>query len=302
MSKVVFISYNHMERPWVMDRLVPCLRAGGADVLVDLERFSAGESLIGEMDIVQDKADGSVLVLSPTYLQSEYCLHEMHRALERQRHVSGYIVVPIKRVACALPEPLRVLDLLYVDLCRDQEVTPWAMLLQKCEADLGTTAPDWLGAHDDILTFLGRGQSVNLLVSGNPRWRELIDHVRSTYPDLGIVDLDSGLTVPRWGLVEEILAACAVPTRVPQSSEDLRLLTRVLSERPCSRLAIKHFDRIVHRPDFDVNLFAALRELVMVSRKLVLLVQSRALLAALLPSDKTVSPIDHKTVELKGYI
>jgi hypothetical protein len=73
MSKKVFVSYCHTQGDWVWDRLVPCLRAGGAEVSIDRERFKAGQGLLGQMDATQDAADMSVLILSPDYLASSYC-------------------------------------------------------------------------------------------------------------------------------------------------------------------------------------------------------------------------------------
>ncbi len=64
----VFISYSHQQSEWVTDRLTPCLRSGGAEVLIDQDRFEAGKALVGQMDSTQDQADLNVLVFSPHYL------------------------------------------------------------------------------------------------------------------------------------------------------------------------------------------------------------------------------------------
>lgn len=64
-----------------MTRLVPYVEAGGAEVLIDRERFKAGKNLIGQMDATQDKAQVHVLLFSPDYLSSPNCLHEMERAV-----------------------------------------------------------------------------------------------------------------------------------------------------------------------------------------------------------------------------
>ena len=66
----IFVSYCHKQGPWVWNRLVPCLKAGGADVLIDRERFEAGKAIVGQMDSTQDLADKHILVLSEDYQES----------------------------------------------------------------------------------------------------------------------------------------------------------------------------------------------------------------------------------------
>jgi hypothetical protein len=85
----VFISYRHHQGKWVWDRLVPCLKAAGVEILIDTEEFKAGRTVVGQMDDVQDQADKHLLVLSPDYLESDYCAHEMRRAI-------GTIFVPCR--------------------------------------------------------------------------------------------------------------------------------------------------------------------------------------------------------------
>ncbi|MBI1924513.1 toll/interleukin-1 receptor domain-containing protein [Candidatus Poribacteria bacterium] len=301
MSKKVFVSYCHAQGDWVWERLVPCLRAGGAEVFIDRERFEAGKAVIGQMDAAQDAAEVSVLVLSPEYLKSPYCVHEMDRAIDHDPQFQKGLVIPIKQVECTIPDKIKMPNPLYVNLCNDRDAGQWDLLLRACGADLGADAPNWLHARDEILQFLWRNESVNLVVSGNPKWHELIGHLRDDFlEDLGIVDLGRGAAVPRQGLVEEILKAFGIVTTVPAEPKDLVVLDRMLSARSLSRLALLHFDLVNFRPHYGIDLFSTLRYLLMESRKLVLLAQSRTPFAALLPQNHPLSTIDMKTVELKG--
>ena len=178
MPKSVFISYSWKQGEWVWDRLVPCLRAGGADVLIDREQFEAARSLNHQMDEVQDRARLNILVFSPDYLASKACRREMKRAIQRDPEFKEGITLPVKRAECDLPAAVRRPNPLYVDLTDDQKEDPWDLLLRKCEAELGTPAPRWLKARDDVRRYLTRGESVNLTVEGKVSWKPLIDDLR----------------------------------------------------------------------------------------------------------------------------
>ena len=148
---------------------------------------------------------------------------------------------------------------------------------------------------------MDRDVSVNLVVRNRPKWRELIREIKSRVTDLGEVDLEAGLTASRRALVGEILQACGAPAAVPDEPNDLVTLNRALLKRSVSRLAMIHFDMVRFRPSYDVNLFGTLRNLMMVSRKLVVLIESRELFANLLPEGHPLSSITNiKTVELNG--
>lgn len=308
MSTKVFVSYCHAQGDWVWDRLVPVLHASGVTVSIDRERFTAGRGVVGQMNAEVDAADRILLVLSEDYLSSDYCWHEMERAVGRDPGFGTGLVVPAKRLACDTPDLLRGADpALYVSLVDDADAAQWDLLLRSCGGALGGRTPDWLSARDDVRRYLGRDESVNLIVHGEPSWVELISRIQTDLSemrlagnDLGVVDLESGAANSRPGLVSEILRACGAPTNVPGEPEDLVVLDRVLRGREMSRVGLIHFDMVQHRPNYEVNLFAALRNLMMTERKLVLLVQSRAPFEVLLPANHPISFVDVKTVELRG--
>jgi hypothetical protein len=299
LRKKVFISYNHRQGNWVWDRLVPILKAGGAQVLIDRERFEAGRDLVAQIDTTQDEADINVLVLSPEYLTSQPCLHEMKRAISRDPRFETGAVVSIKRVEMRVPQALR--KALYVNLIADDNVDQWDLLLQSCDADVGTAAPEWLAARDETRRLLQRGQSVNLLVDGKVAWRELLADLQgNNLGGLVQVDLEMGTTASRRGLTIEILRALGLKSPVPPEPDDLGVLHTLLAERSRSLLALTHFDLAARRPAYGIDLFSALRYLVMETRHLVLLVQSRQSFASLLPANHPLSAIDLQVVELRG--
>jgi hypothetical protein len=301
-AKKVFISYSHAQRDWVLRQLAPCLTAGGTEVLIDHDRFQAAKSVVVQMDSTQDAADATVLVVSPDYLQSAPCLHEMKRAIARDPDFRNGSAIPVKRVDCELPKSIRQPNPLYVDLRDERDAKAWDLLLKACGADLGATAPAWLRARDEIVLYLERNQSVNLMVKGKVKYRELVQHLAARMPGLGIVDLDSAATVSLKGLAAEILKACGLGT-VSQNSTGIEGLNRIAERSSIARLAILHCDNIVRRK-YGSDLFSSLRFLTMEQRKLVLLMVSRSPFAALLaqtlsmPADYSSSPIDLKTVEL----
>ena len=81
MGKRFFISYNHEQRDWVRNSLLPILKASETDYYIDLERMEGGKPITSQTDRWQDDADIQVLLFSREYLESDYCIHEMERAL-----------------------------------------------------------------------------------------------------------------------------------------------------------------------------------------------------------------------------
>jgi hypothetical protein len=302
----VFISYSHRQGNWVWSRLKSCLEAGGAEVLIDRERFTAGMAVYANMDQTQEQADRHVLVLSETYLQSKACRHEMRRAIARDPRFENGLVIPVRRDESALPDELKLPKKtapLYVDLRNDSDPAAWMQLMTACGADLGCSPPEWLAARDATVRWLRDRNSVNLVTGNGVRWRELIEHIRQeAVSDLHVVDLERGATASRAGLLTEIargLGHCGVLPR--EKPHDLVEFDRMCEAASPARIGLLHFDLVAARTlEYGIDLFAALRNLIMDRRKLTVLIQSRQSLAALLPADHLLSSLDVKTVELKG--
>ena len=271
-------------------------------MLIDRERFELGKAVVGQMDALQDQADKHLLVLSVDYLSSPYCCHEMDRAIALDPAFASGIVVPVLREACTLPTSITGPNPLYADLRDDRQPDPWTQVLQSCDAaGLGTTAPAWLAARDDLARYLERNQSVNLVMENGVNWRALLEHLANDYRlDLAQVDLQDPDTTSRRGLLATIAKALGERVALPDKPRDLSDFKALLMSRSNTRVALTHFDLAPHRPYYDVDLFAALRFLMMDMRKLTLLVQSRTPFAALLPRDHPLSDIDIKTVELRA--
>jgi hypothetical protein len=116
------------------------------------------------------------------------------------------------------------------------------------------------------------------------------------------VDLEDPETYSRQGLVKAILLSCGTADPVPDKPQDLVALGRALRKRhTAAQVALTRFDHVTHRPEYEIDLFAAMRHAMTESRKLVLLIQSRRPFLTLIPQDHPFSSITNlQTVELKG--
>jgi hypothetical protein len=302
----VFVSYCHRQGQWVHSALVPCLKAGGATVLVDAERFQAGGAVLGQMDAVQDEADQSLLVLSPDYLASDYCRHELERAVARDPVFRHGRTVPVLVQNCPLPKELKEAEPVWVDLRDPSSVPGWKLLLEAAGAELGCAAARWLESRDELVMLLERNRSVNFVVphrgatGSRPRWKELVEHLKERhFPGLGCVDLERGAAASRPGLVGLMLEALGHGQPVPEKPHDLEALDRALElggDPP--RLALLHFDLAGPRlGEYGVDLFASIRSLVE-DRRIVLLIQSRRAFMQLVPREHPLSQVQLNTVEL----
>ena len=202
----VFVSYSHTTTDWVRDRLVPVLKASGAEVFVDAERFEPGGGLHRQMDAWQDKADKHVLVLSAGYAASAPCQHEMTRAIATDPLFVEHKVLPIRLDDTPVPDALK--PMLYTDLRADPDeatADAWKKLIGQCGQPLGASAPHFLAVRDEVARLLTSNRSVNLVVDAGVRSVGLIDDLAGSKTlRLARLDLFQGSTETRYGFVSAV--------------------------------------------------------------------------------------------------
>jgi hypothetical protein len=275
------------------------LKASGCNILIDWERFRAGFAVLGQMDATQDRADRHVLILTGDYLASDYCRHEMERAIRLDPDFTKGRVIPTKLDDSHLPRTIKKPNPLYVDLRDADAADQWQLLIEQCGGELGMNPPAWLAALDKAKRHLERGECVNVQVNGEVDWRAWLDQLRQTrFSKLEIVDLENPAAVSRNGLIGEMLRVTGRSRAIPSPPDDLPELAKAFADGRRSYVAFVHFHRVAERRHYGMDLFSSLRFMVMDARQLVLLVQTRQPVATLLPPGHELSKIDFKTVEL----
>jgi len=224
----------------------------------------------------------------------------MERAITLDPGFHRQLVIPVCWDDAELPGPIKQSEAIYVDLRDETAAEQWQLLLDGCGAALGMAAPAWLDARDDVVRLMGQDKSVNLVVKGAVKWDPLVDDLVASLR-LAHVDLLDPATASRRGLIATMLGALGSNSVVPSPPEDLPELGRVLGILGRSRLALRHFDMVLKRPDYGIDLWAALSFMVMSKRQLVVLAQSRTPLAALMPHDHPISKLHVETVELRAH-
>ncbi len=288
----VFVSYSHKNGDFVWNSLVPVLKAGGAEVLIDKERFKLGFEVKGQMDPTQDLAERQVLCWSKPYAESIACQHEFARALAGEKTFSGRLLLLLLD-SCPMPAALPADNLskpLYASFAPPVADEAWKQLLEASGANLGMSPSQWLAARDEIVSELKRYKSVNVVVrSRQARWRELIAEISERHiGDMPIVDMHDGRTDTQSNLLLLMLQELGAKVdALPKRNGDLAVFTReMLALNRPTRIAIRHFDEIRQRPYCKPPLFKAWRWLVSEPpRPLTLLIQSRAPVSQLQPPE-----------------
>ncbi|HEY0838378.1 MAG TPA: toll/interleukin-1 receptor domain-containing protein [Azospirillum sp.] len=305
----VFVSYSHAQAPWVRTRLVPCLKAGGVEVRIDVERFRAGIAVYKQMDAEQDACDKHLLVLSDEYLASGPCRHEMNRAIARDPAFDGGTIIPVRRTPCTLPPGIAIPNPLYIDLTDDGQSAAWERLLTDCGASLGVSPSKWISARDSLYRIMVDGRSANLICNDEANWKYLIENSEDIARQSGafispVVAID--FHDPRTSSLSDFINLLNFATKANTGS--ININKRKLSDLYHSLDGCEdhyfiftsyHMTMIRGKSGFDADFYGALRYLVQEVRKMKTIIHSNTPLASIAPLNYPGSPFDIATIDLR---
>ncbi|MDZ7959126.1 MAG: toll/interleukin-1 receptor domain-containing protein [Aulosira sp. DedQUE10] len=110
----VFISYSSRDRAWVSDRLLAPLETAGLKVCIDYRNFTVGIPTLENIEQAVENSYKTLLVLTPSWLSSEWTNFEVLLAQTRDPAARGRRLLPLLVVKTELPKRLQMLS--YLDI------------------------------------------------------------------------------------------------------------------------------------------------------------------------------------------
>ncbi|MCK4343212.1 MAG: TIR domain-containing protein, partial [Phycisphaerae bacterium] len=136
----VFISYSHRDETW-KDRLLPQLRAleqAGKLTVWDDRKIDAGATWYPEIEHAMNRATVAVLLISPDYLASQFCVKEEVPHLLKRRRAEGLVVIPVLIRPCVF------------------EAIDWLSPIQMLPRDGKAVAADYADNYDVVFADVAR--------------------------------------------------------------------------------------------------------------------------------------------------
>jgi hypothetical protein len=131
----VFISYSHKDIEWVQEELIPRLKKAALKICLDDKEFLAGGVAIVTMQDSIELSRRTLLVLTPSYMTSEWTEFEMlaTRTLDPAALRRRTIPLLVKKVEKL---PLLISMLTYADLTRpENQENAWQLLIRSLKPD-----------------------------------------------------------------------------------------------------------------------------------------------------------------------
>jgi len=136
----VFISYSHRDSDWVRGWLLPRLEGRGVRVIIDFRDFEFGVPSIVNMDRAVERADRVLFVLTPDWVESEWCNFEGIITQTDDPIGLRRWALPLMLRDCELPRRLRILH--YADFRYEAN---WESELARLVDQVGAAAPPSAG-------------------------------------------------------------------------------------------------------------------------------------------------------------
>jgi hypothetical protein len=108
----LFVCYSHADKEFV-DKLAFALVEKRAHVWVDRWELNVGDSLVQRIQDAISDADGLLVILSRSSVESEWCKRELSAGLMRELSEKRVLVLPVLIEECDVP--LLLADKLYAD-------------------------------------------------------------------------------------------------------------------------------------------------------------------------------------------
>ena len=99
-NSVVYISYTDRKTEWVHDYLKPLLQSWNTQVILHEEDMIPGFTISGERQRLILQAHRIVLVVSPDYSSSPWCLYELQHAITKEPVLFRGKIIPIMVDGC----------------------------------------------------------------------------------------------------------------------------------------------------------------------------------------------------------
>ncbi|MCK4599535.1 TIR domain-containing protein [Candidatus Bipolaricaulota bacterium] len=131
----VFISYSSHDRQWVRGDLLKRIEEAGLHAFVDFRDFKRGAPSIKEMERGVTMCRKTLLILTPAYIESEWCEIEAIMLATLSPANRDLRLIPLLKVPCS--KPLRISMLTHIDFTDSADLDlAWFQLLSALEAPL----------------------------------------------------------------------------------------------------------------------------------------------------------------------
>ena len=159
----VFLSYSSKDAVWVRGELLPRIEQAGLKAFIDFRDFTRGAPSIKEMERGVLQCRKTLVILTPDYLQSEWCEIESIMSATLSPANRDLRLLPLLKAACE--KPLRIGALTHIDFTPAADhALAWRQLLVALGAPPEPEPPpmpqrgDWFLAHPYAMPehFTGR--------------------------------------------------------------------------------------------------------------------------------------------------